>query len=131
MELSLTTTRADSRLDGRVGGPTGGRVRDPTGTATIVEVDGAIDIASSPRLRSRLVDLIDEGCRALVVDFTRVGFVDSTGLGVLIGVRRRLRAVGGELTLVVPPGEVRDLLAVTELDTIFTIRESATSPTEH
>lgn len=127
MELSLTIS---SRNGTRNGGGHGGRIDGPFGDSTIVEVDGEIDMATSPQLRSRLVEVINGGCRSLVVDFSRVDFVDSTGLGVLVGARRRLSSVDGELTLIVPPGPVRNLFAITELDTIFTIDESIPSPAE-
>lgn len=123
MELSLTISRNGRR--------TGSRGDTASGASTIVEVDGEIDMATSPRLRSRLIEVINGGCRDLVVDFSRVDFVDSTGLGVLVGARRRLRAVDGDLTLIVPPGPVRNLFATTELDTIFTIDESTASRAEH
>jgi anti-sigma B factor antagonist len=89
----------------------------------VLEVAGEIDITTAPRFRARLIELIG-GSRSIVVDLHSVGFIDSTGLGVLIGARRRLGEVGGELSLVIPPGPIRDLFAVTDLEGIFTIRDS-------
>lgn len=111
MELSLTTSAL--------------------GESTIVEVDGVVDLSTSPSLRARLIDAIQAGCRELVVDCTGVGFVDSSGLGVLIGARRRQRANGGEFTLIVPPGVVRDLFTITGLDSIFAFRDVSPARARH
>lgn len=96
----------------------------PLGDSMVLEVAGEIDITTAPRFRARLIELIGGGSRSVVVDLDSVGFIDSTGLGVLIGARRRLGEVGGELTLVIPPGPIRNLFAVTDLEGIFTIRDS-------
>jgi hypothetical protein len=58
------------------------------GDRTIVEVGGEIDVYTAPRLREQLVDLVADGKYHLVVDMERVDFLDSTGLGVLVGARR-------------------------------------------
>lgn len=93
----------------------------PLGDSTVVEVAGEIDITTAPQFRARLIELIGGGCRSLVIDLTAVDFIDSTGLGALIGARRRLGDLSGELSLVVPPGPTRELFTATDLDDIFTI----------
>jgi anti-sigma B factor antagonist len=96
----------------------------PLGDSTVLEVAGEIDITSAPRFRARLIGLIDSDCRSIVIDLSPVEFIDSTGLGVLIGARRRLGEVDGDLTLVIPDGPVRDLFVATDLADIFTICDS-------
>ena len=61
---------------------------------TVLEVGGEVDVYTAPRLRERLVELVDGGARNVVVDLGRVDFLDSTGLGVLVGALKRLRAGG-------------------------------------
>jgi anti-sigma B factor antagonist len=67
-----------------------------TGRFTVVRVGGEIDLASAPELRQCLDQTINGGSRQLVVDLRQVGFMDSVGLGVLVGARRRLLAAGGD-----------------------------------
>lgn len=94
------------------------------GESTVLEVIGEVDMATAPQLRARLVDLVNRGGRSVIVDLTSVGLIDSTGLGVLIGARRRLTKAGGTLGLVVPEGSLRDVFAASDLDRIFAIAES-------
>jgi anti-sigma B factor antagonist len=92
---------------------------------TVVEVAGEIDLNSAPDLRGRLHEAIDAGSRRLVVDLRQVDFIDSVGLGVLIGARRRLLARAGDdasIQLVCAEGLVLRLLRLTGLDGTFALR---------
>jgi len=94
------------------------------GGYTVVEVGGEIDLASAPQLRDCLHQTIDAGSRQLVVDLRQVSFIDSVGLGVLIGVRRRLLAHAGHdgsLQLVCAEGLVLRVLRLTSLDGVFPV----------
>ncbi|HET8931135.1 MAG TPA: STAS domain-containing protein [Acidimicrobiales bacterium] len=103
----------------------------PLGDSTVLEVAGEIDITTAPRFRARLIEAIGNGHRSLVIDLTAVQFIDSTGLGVLIGARRRLGDSGGALSVVAPPGPIRELFTATDLDGIFTIFDSLPVRTGH
>jgi anti-sigma B factor antagonist len=70
------------------------------GGRTIVEVGGEIDVYSAPALRDRLNGLVAEGHHDLIVDMQGVEFLDSTGLGVLVGGLKRVRTHNGSLQLV-------------------------------
>jgi anti-sigma B factor antagonist len=91
---------------------------------TAVEVAGEIDVASASQLRDCLHQLIDAGSRRLVVDLRQVSFMDSVGLGVLVGVQRRLRSHGhggGSIQLVCAEGLVLRILRLTGLDRVFAL----------
>ena len=57
----------------------------------VLEIGGEIDVYTAPRLRERLIEMVDAGENQVVIDLGRVEFLDSTGLGVLVGAHRRLR----------------------------------------
>jgi anti-sigma B factor antagonist len=73
----------------------------------LVTLVGEIDIATAPLLRERFIELIERGCRSLTVDGSAVRFIDSTGIGVLVGCRSRLRSDGGTLSVVRPSDRFR------------------------
>lgn len=85
---------------------------------TVVTVVGAVDVATAPQLRSTLQELQIGGVSHLVIDLGAVEFVDSFGLGVLVGALKRARSRDAELVLRVTRDRLRDLLALTRVDTI-------------
>lgn len=91
---------------------------------TVVEVTGEVDVFSSPRLREMLLEVIDGGATDLVVDLGDVTFLDSTGLGVLVGIYHRLRARNGTMTFVGANDRVRRVFHVTQLTKIFELHDS-------
>ena len=88
--------------------------------ATLVVLRGDLDLATSSDLRECLVKVIDEGAR-IVVDLEAVGFLDSAGLGILVGGLKRARTAGGDLELVCSGRDVLKPLEITGLDRVFTI----------
>jgi len=85
------------------------------GGVVIVAVTGEIDISTVARLRERLYELADNG-GTLIVDLNRVEFIDSTGLGALVGTARRIAEHGGSLYAVCAQPQPRRLLWVTGVD---------------
>jgi len=81
----------------------------------IAEVTGDIDISTVPQLRERLFELADSG-QTLIVDLNRVTFIDSAGLGALVGTARRAAAHGGSLHAVCARPQTRKLLWLTGVD---------------
>ncbi|MEU9137808.1 STAS domain-containing protein [Streptomyces sp. NPDC048404] len=80
-----------------------------------------IDVYIAPQVRDVLVDVINQGRYFLVVDFTAVDSVDSTGLGVLVGGLKRVRAHQGVLVVVVPSVRARKAFWITGLSKVFPI----------
>ncbi|HEX5541059.1 MAG TPA: STAS domain-containing protein [Micromonospora sp.] len=86
---------------------------------TVLEVGGEVDVYTAPRLRERLVEVIEGGGRRVIVDLGRVDFLDSTGLGVLVGALKRLRATGGTFGLVCDRESLLKIFRITALDQVF------------
>lgn len=99
------------------------------GAWTVVVVAGEIDVATAPRLRKEAIAIVAEGHHEVVLHLEAVDFLDSTGLGVLIGVLRRINAVGGELRLVCSTPHILDLFTLTGLDRVFDLRASVADAT--
>ncbi len=94
------------------------------GDRTVVEVGGEIDVYTAPKLREQLVDLVADGQYHLVVDMERVEFLDSTGLGVLVGGLKRVRAHDGSLRLVCTQERILKIFRITGLTKVFPIHDS-------
>jgi anti-sigma B factor antagonist len=88
---------------------------------TVVAASGEIDMATAPVLRDRLTELVEAGSARIVVDLEDVGFIDSTGLGVLVGGVRRARGQDGDLRLVCTNTRILKVFQATGLDEVFTI----------
>lgn len=91
---------------------------------TVVSASGEIDVATAPELRERLVDLITDGTAQVIMDLEHVDFIDSTGLGVLVGAVRRARAADGDVRLVCTNSRILKIFGVTGLDEVFTVAGS-------
>ncbi len=73
----------------------------PIGDCAVLRVSGEVDAYTAPMLREQIRELTAKGAVHLIADLSQVGFLDSTGLGALIGGLKRLREAGGSLTLVI------------------------------
>jgi anti-sigma B factor antagonist len=99
------------------------------GAWTVVDVRGEIDLYTAPRLKEQLSDLIDAGRSQIVINLEGVEFLDSTGLGVLIGALRRCREEDGVLALAAPRETVQKVLRVTGLDKVFPVGDTVDEAT--
>jgi anti-sigma B factor antagonist len=96
---------------------------------TIVAVGGEIDVYTAPKLRDRITELVADGVYHLVIDMEQVEFLDSTGLGVLVGGLKKVRAHDGSLQLVCNQERLLKIFRITGLAKVFTIHASAESAT--
>ncbi|MGH3329072.1 MAG: STAS domain-containing protein [Streptomycetales bacterium] len=94
------------------------------GPWTIAEVGGEIDLATAPEFRRLLLGCLDD-TSSLVVDLSKTEYLDSTGLGVLIGVLRQTKALGGQLRLAGLQRRVRQVFQITHLNELFAIYDTA------
>lgn len=97
------------------------------GPWTVARLDGDVDIATAPKVREQLIALLTDRSPFVVVDLDGVGFLDSTGLGVIVGVLKRARTLGGDLRLVCSQPTVRRVFEITALDRTMPL---AASPEE-
>jgi anti-sigma B factor antagonist len=86
---------------------------------TVVSPRGRLDMASAPAFRDQMRDLVSTGSSCLVVDLANVTFVDSSGLGAVIGGLRLARQAGGDLRIACPTDQVRMVLDITSLDRVL------------
>jgi anti-sigma B factor antagonist len=91
---------------------------------TVITVAGEIDVYTAPGLRERLNELVAAGHYDLVVDLERVEFLDSTGLGVLVGGLKRARSHEGNLRLVCDQEKILKVFRITGLTRVFPIHAS-------
>ncbi len=89
------------------------------GDRLVFRLRGSLDLATAPTVRAALTDATDSGSHHIVVDLTHLEFLDSTGLGVLIGAHRRTAEHGGSLRLIVRDGPISRLLNITGLIGVF------------
>ena len=90
----------------------------------VVGVTGELELATAPRLRQQVVSLAGADCVRVILDLSGVDFIDSVGLGVVVGALKRTRGRGGDLRVVAPQERVRSLFALTRLDEIIVVADS-------
>lgn len=95
------------------------------GTATIFRLEGSLmGDSTQQQFKDAVLKLLEQGQKHIILDFSRVRNVNSAGLGSLITLFSRTRSVGGEFILAVVPQNVRNLLHITRLDTVFVISDT-------
>jgi anti-sigma B factor antagonist len=91
---------------------------------TIIEVGGEIDVYTAPKLRDAMTELVDQGQYNLIVDLEKVDFLDSTGLGVLVGGLKKVRTNEGSLQLVCTQERLLKIFRITGLGKVFAIHST-------
>ena len=96
--------------------------------AYVIALSGEVDLYTAPEFKQQLLEVIGNGAKEVVVDFSDTTFIDSTTLGVLVGGVKRLRTNGGQLSLVCSDRNITKIFEITGLDRVFDIygdREAA------
>jgi anti-sigma B factor antagonist len=91
---------------------------------TVVDVEGQLIVGNRQELKQRVLGELDKGDRKFVVDFSNTGYIDSSGLGVLVSLSKKIREQGGELRLASLNEDLRTLFELTKLDTLFRIADT-------
>jgi anti-sigma B factor antagonist len=97
----------------------------PVDDCAVLQVSGEVDAYTAPMLREQIRELTAKGVVHLIADLSQVDFLDSTGLGVLVGGLKRLREAGGSLTLVIVAPRILRLFQITGLTKVLAIQPSA------
>lgn len=87
----------------------------------IVDLAGEMDVYTTPQAKEVMLDLLEKGYHHLVVTLHHADYMDSTGLGMLVGMMKRAREQGGDLRLVAPQPRIQRLLEITRLNLAFPI----------
>ena len=91
------------------------------GETYVISLAGEVDLYTAPEFKQQLLNVISEGGKDVIVDFSETTFIDSTTLGVLVGGVKRLRAEDGRLSLVCSDRNITKIFEITGLDRVFTI----------
>jgi len=95
-----------------------------SGDVSIVEVEGQLIVSNRQELKQKVLDQLEKGQRKVLVDFGRTSYIDSSGLGVLVSLAKKMRELGGDLRLANLNDDLQTLFELTKLDTLFQISES-------
>jgi len=99
MELDIKTERTDG--------------------SCVITVAGEVDVYTSPTLKREIARVMDDGCDDVIVDLEKIGFIDSSGLGVLVSSLRAVREQGGTMRLVCTSDSILKIFRITGLDKVF------------
>lgn len=91
------------------------------GTAAIIVLEGEVDISVTDLVRGKFRKLVDERKKAILVDMTRVSYIDSSGLGLLVETMQEMEKYSGEIKLFGLTGDVRKVFELTRLNKFFDI----------
>ena len=98
--------------------------KDEQKGVVIIGVDGQLIVGNRHELKKQVLDAVEAGDTKFVIDFTATGYIDSSGLGVLVSLAKKVREAGGDLRLAGLNDDLRTLFELTKLDTLFSIVDS-------
>jgi len=99
-------------------------VRKEPNSVVVVAVDGQLIVGNRQELKQKILDSLDAGDRKFLIDFTSTGYIDSSGLGVLVSLSKKIRDQGGDLRLAGLNEDLKTLFELTKLDTLFAISDA-------
>ena len=99
------------------------QTKGPSGVV-VIQVEGQLIVGNRHELKDLVQAALERGDRRLLIDFSGTGYIDSSGLGALVSISKRVRETGGELRLSGLNDDLRSLFELTKLDTLFAITET-------
>lgn len=100
-------------------------------TSPVLDLLGEVDSYNSPKLREKMIALIDEGHKDLVINMAGVDYIDSTGLGTLVGGLKRASERGGAIRIICPNEQIYKVFNITGLVKVFPIFDSEQAAFAH
>jgi anti-sigma B factor antagonist len=91
----------------------------------VVDLEGELDVYTAPRFRELLIDLANKGYYKIILNFERLEFFDSTGLGVVVGGLKRVRAHDGSMYIVCTQERILKIFRISDLNLVFPIFDTA------
>ena len=88
-----------------------------------ISVDGELDVSTADQFKEYLHKLIDKDIRNIKFDLADLKYIDSTGLGVMIGILKRVIVENKEIYIKSPRDNVKKIFSITGLDKIFKMEE--------
>jgi anti-sigma B factor antagonist len=95
------------------------------GGVLVVKVEGQLIVGNRQELKTVVQEALDNGERKFLIDFSQTGYIDSSGLGALVSISKRIREQGGDLRLSGLNEDLRSLFELTKLDTLFAIADTS------
>src|SRR5438552_17417243 len=96
-------------------------VKELSNNVSLAEIQGEIDVYTSPKVKEALTELIEKGKYNLVIGLEEVRYIDSTGLGVLIGTLKKVREHNGTIAIICNNPQIKKIFNITGLVKIFGI----------
>lgn len=95
------------------------------GGVLVVKVEGQLIVGNRQELKTVVQEALDNGERKFLIDFSKTGYIDSSGLGALVSISKKIREQGGDLRLSGLNEDLRSLFELTKLDTLFAIADTS------
>ncbi len=92
-----------------------------TGETAVLSLAGEVDVANVAQVREAALKLLSTGVKHLVVDLAATEYLDSSGLGALVGLLKRVKEIGGDMAIAGPQPRVRRLFEITGLNQVFAL----------
>jgi anti-sigma B factor antagonist len=95
--------------------------RTDTGNETVLKIEGTLDAVTAPELRSVIDDLVSESRKEVTLELTDLRLIDSSGVGVIVSLFKRVRANGGQVRIVGLRDQPRAIFRLLRLDRVFPV----------
>lgn len=96
----------------------------------LVEIEGEVDTYTSSKIKQEILKLVDESS-FIIISMEKVKFIDSTGLGILIGILKKVKEKEGEMVIVSPNSYINQIFEITGLYKVFKIVEDISQALDH